>query len=172
MKQGFTVTELIISISILGFLTLIAVPGFVKKSNSAKISRVQRDLSKLRSALTLYTINEAPKLNSRGNFSVGGDGVVTDYTIFSKSFYTYYSKWRVPSLPPIEGETECKIKWMDDTFNSASGKWAFYELLRESHTSNEKQVPTFDVAWLHTRGTVWAFLPPGAYNSNINWALY
>lgn len=172
MKRGFTITELIISISIFGFLTLIAVPKFIKKSNSAKVARVQRDLSRLRSALTLYTINEAPEINSRGNFSVGGDGVVTDYAIFSKSFYTYYSKWRVPPLPTIEGEPESKIKWMDDTLNRSSGRWAFYELLKESHTLNEKQMPTFDVAWLHTRGTVWAFIPPGAYNSNINWALY
>ena len=172
MKRGFTITELIISISILGFLTLITVPKFIKKNNLAKIATVQRDLSKLRSALTLYTLKENPVINSEGNFSVGGDGVIHDYSIFSRSFFIYYSKWRVPPLPIIKGEPEKKVKWMDDALNQTSGKWTFYELLKDSHRLNEKEMPTFDVAWLHTRGTVWAFIPPGAYNSNINWALY
>ncbi len=53
-QQGFTLTELLIVVIILAILAAIVVPQFASSSDDAKVSALQANLARLRSAIDLY----------------------------------------------------------------------------------------------------------------------
>ena len=53
-QQGFTLTELLIVVIILAILAAIVVPQFASSSDDAKVSALQSNLARLRSAVDLY----------------------------------------------------------------------------------------------------------------------
>ena len=53
-QQGFTLTELLIVVIILAILAAIVVPQFASSSDDAKVSALQANLARMRSAIDLY----------------------------------------------------------------------------------------------------------------------
>lgn len=53
-RRGFTLTEMILVIIILGLLALIIIPKFGNQAEKAKIARIQANLLALRSAIRLW----------------------------------------------------------------------------------------------------------------------
>ena len=53
-QRGFTLTELLIVVIILAILAAIVVPQFASSSDDAKVSALQANLARMRSAIDLY----------------------------------------------------------------------------------------------------------------------
>ncbi len=56
-RSGFTLIELLIVVAIIGILAAIAVPNFLNAQVRAKISRAYADLTGIRTALEMYTMD-------------------------------------------------------------------------------------------------------------------
>lgn len=59
MKRGFTLIEILVTISIIGLLTMIGVTNFRVANQKARDGRRQGDLEQIRAALELYRTDEA-----------------------------------------------------------------------------------------------------------------
>lgn len=58
MKRGFTLIEILVTISIIGLLTMIGVTNFRVATQRARDGRRQADLEQIRAALELYRADE------------------------------------------------------------------------------------------------------------------
>lgn len=58
MKRGFTLIEILVTISIIGLLTMIGVTNFRVATQRARDGRRQADLEQIRAALELYRTDE------------------------------------------------------------------------------------------------------------------
>ena len=59
MKKGFTLIEILVTISIIGLLTMIGVTNFRVANQKARDGRRQGDLEQIKAALELYRTDEA-----------------------------------------------------------------------------------------------------------------
>ena len=59
MKKGFTLIEILVTISIIGLLTMIGMTNFRVANQKARDGRRQGDLEQIKAALELYRTDEA-----------------------------------------------------------------------------------------------------------------
>ncbi|MFH1616117.1 MAG: type II secretion system protein [Planctomycetota bacterium] len=67
-KIGFTMTEILIIVVVMGIIAAIAIPQFTNASNEAKISDLAAGLQTIRSQLELYKIQHCHNLPSARSF--------------------------------------------------------------------------------------------------------
>ena len=95
MKRGFTLIEILVTISIIGLLTMIGVTNFKVANQKARDGRRQGDLQQIRAALELYrTDQNAYPLTAAfpavgGSLTVGGTTYMSDRPGDPLSGYLY-----------------------------------------------------------------------------------
>lgn len=57
-ESGFTLIELMIVMAIIGILTAIAVPAYLRSVNRAREAALKEDLATMRSAISSYTVDK------------------------------------------------------------------------------------------------------------------
>jgi len=102
MKKGFTLIELIITISVIGVLAAIALPRFTDVTKDAKVAQIQANKKNLETALAMYMVSEekeADKLFWSVTQSHGSDPVIRENTVHE--FAQKYLNKDIPELPGI-----------------------------------------------------------------------
>ena len=94
-KKGFTLTELMIVVVILGILVLIAVPIYNNATDKAKRSTCAANRRTIESAMVQYTVIEEEPLPGK----IEGEGGLKE-----KLVGTYIDKW--PECPSDDGTYE------------------------------------------------------------------
>ncbi len=92
MKKGFTLIELMVVISIIGILSVIAIPRFMNITKDAKIAQIQANRRNLQTAVHMYMAKK-----DKSPFKIVGpsneNGEDYDY------FVNEYMGGKIPSLP-------------------------------------------------------------------------
>lgn len=122
MKKGFTVIELMVAITVIGFLSAIILPRFTESTKDAKVAQVQSNLANLRTSVGMFYAAEGewPKYGDVDNdvdeISAEGD--------FSTLFGEFYQKGLTPETPASENINSSNkvVEKRDDT-----GGWLYYE---------------------------------------------
>lgn len=57
-ERGFTLIELMIVMAIIGILTAIAIPAYLRSVNRAREAALREDLATMRSAISSYTVDK------------------------------------------------------------------------------------------------------------------
>lgn len=74
-KNGFSLLEMLVVVSIILILTTVAVPKFTSASKTAKIAKIEADLHTISNAAALYEIDNGTYPNSVGDLvKKGGTG--------------------------------------------------------------------------------------------------
>lgn len=91
-QLGFTLTELLIVVIILAILAAIVVPQFASSSDDAKVSALQSNLARLRSAVDLYYqqhgaypgANASSGATCPGGGAAGGGGINSEQALIDQ----------------------------------------------------------------------------------------
>ncbi len=100
-KQGFTLIELMVVISIIGFLAAIALPRFTGVTDSAKAAQIQGNLANLRTAIGMFHA----KTGEYPDFSkIEESSNLNDIKVGDIKFTDFYSKSKMPIVPAWKDE--------------------------------------------------------------------
>lgn len=88
MKRGFTLIEILISISIIAVLTALGIVSYVSINKNARDAKRRGDIEQIRTALEFYRTDN-------GYYPSTGNGDFTDASNLSVILATY-----IPSIPP------------------------------------------------------------------------
>lgn len=88
MKKGFTLMEILISISIIAVLTAVGIVSYVSINKNARDAKRQGDIEQIRSALELFR-------SDIGNYPNTGTGSWTEASNLASSLVDTY----IPALP-------------------------------------------------------------------------
>lgn len=124
-KKGFTLFELLVSISIIGILTAIASVSFSSAQKKARDARRMEDMSAVaKAAESFYAVNSASypaSVPSSGNEWVAtgiGDTILANFPSDPKgSTYTQYTY----TNPTGSSDSFCACAFLENTTNANSG---------------------------------------------------
>ncbi len=174
-KNGFTLIELMVVITIIGFISSIAMPRFVEITNSAKVANVQGNLSSMRTAIGMYNVKtgEYPRESQiiRNNNGDGPDleeifgGTDTGSRDDKYSLSDFFSKTKFSKTPAFFSDNTVEIyetaRVTYPVGNYRTGN-ALYPFIPGNGTGG----------WIYREsdGALRAYLAKGAYGtSKINW---
>ncbi len=174
-KNGFTLIELMVVITIIGLLSSIAMPRFVEIINSAKVANVQGNLSSMRTAIGMYSVKtgEYPRETQiiRNNNGEGPDlqeifeGKDAESREDRYALSDFFSKTKFSKTPAFFSDNIVEIyetaRVIYPASNYRTGN-ALYPFRPDSGTGG----------WIYREsdGALRAYLAKGAYgNSKINW---
>ncbi|GLI55556.1 hypothetical protein PM10SUCC1_10700 [Propionigenium maris DSM 9537] len=173
-KNGFTLIELMVVITIIGLISSIALPRFVEITNSAKVANVQGNLSSMRTAIGMYNVKtgEYPRESQiiRNNNGEGPDldaifgGTDTKSREYKCALSDFFSKTKFSKTPAFFSNNIVEIYETAEVIYPASNYRtgnALYPFTPGNGTGG----------WIYREGdgALRAYLAKGAYgNSKIN----
>ena len=113
-KGGFTLIELMVVISIIGFLAAIAIPRFANITESAKVAQIQANKRTIETALQMYMIKEDLNIiqvvnrdqrewyDDDHNYTLNGD------------FDYFESKYLIKNIPSLPGTNDDRMLLLGD----------------------------------------------------------
>lgn len=174
-KNGFTLIELMVVITIIGLISSIAMPRFVEITNSAKVANVQGNLSSMRTAIGMYNVKtgEYPRESQiiRNNNGEGPDlqeifgGTDTKSKEDKYALSDFFSKTKFSKTPAffsnniVEIYETARVTYPASNYRTGN---ALYPFTPGNGTGG----------WVYREGdgALRAYLAKGAYgNSKINW---
>lgn len=126
MKKAFTLIELMVVISVIGFLSAIAISRYSDVTQSARVANVQGNLANLRTSIEMFNAanNRYPSYSLISRKSNGDSGDISSEGDLSDEFVKYYSKSVMPETPGSDSAplTNSVVTMRDD-----SGGWLYQE---------------------------------------------
>jgi prepilin-type N-terminal cleavage/methylation domain-containing protein len=93
-KRGFTLVELMITMSIIAVLSVVLSVNFSKAQKDSRDQRRVEDLKTIQNAAEQYFLLSGSYPSSAGSWSVGGQSILTKYPVGPKGnadTYSYFS---------------------------------------------------------------------------------
>lgn len=173
-KKGVSLIELMVVVVIIGLLAMIGSSKYKDISNSAKVAKVQGNLTAIRTSIKMYSIengeypelvdgngkegkgmhNDLDKVNNSSNSNLG------------KAFSEFFGKTKLPTTPAGESKKKGKLKEKNDINLGNPGLMDMYHRLEY----DLKGGWAYD--GYYKTGSVTADLPSDMYNSNIDWGKF
>lgn len=120
-KRGFTLFELLVSISIIGILTAIASVSFSTAQKKARDARRMEDVNAVaKAAETIYAVNSAayPENTDLTSWQVGSDVILSVWPSDPKG--TSYTNQYAYTNPSGDSSTFCMCAYMENPTNANS----------------------------------------------------
>lgn len=126
MKKAFTLIELMVVISVIGFLSAIAISRYSDVTQSARAANVQGNLANLRTSIEMFNAanNRYPSYTLVSAKSTGDSGDISSEGNLSDEFVKYYSKGIMPETP---GSDSASLANSVVTMRDNSGGWLYQE---------------------------------------------